>query len=405
MSVRRTVAQYSAGVLLLSAFAVGPSVAFGETAPAPGGPSDGGGAESSQDQSGDFDTRISLSADAVPAGKAVDLTVHCFPGPERGTAEVTVVGPNGFEEPLVPQDAPPGGTGVWQFTVPDNATEDDQYSFVVKIGKWNNNVTLSVSEGADEDGDDDQGDEGQGSGDQGEGNQGDGDQGGDGEDGGGDQGTDDDGSENGADSGSDDQTQDDGDGSGDGSQQGDAQEDDGANGTGSEAGSGAGSDSGDDTDADAERDPAPSAGGDRGAASRPAPQQPPAAPGSATNDFPAATPEATADQEQSAALAVLMTSLFAHGVSSGQVGTSPDEARTVIDPSAEASEIGTPAGDAADALGASDAGAAGEDGTGSASADDELAATGTNTLVPAAIAGLALLGGIGLLRLQRRHRD
>ena len=45
-----------------------------------------------------------------------------------------------------------------------------------------------------------------------------------------------------------------------------------------------------------------------------------------------------------AALAVLMTNLFAGGVSSGSVGTTPDQARTVIDPSADASEIEVPAG-------------------------------------------------------------
>ena len=148
--------------------------------------------------------------------------------------------------------------------------------------------------------------------------------------------------------------------------------------------------------------PAPSAGGDPAQGSRPDPQQPPEQPGSATNDFPAATPGPTAEQQRSAALAVLMTSLFANGVSSGEVGTSPEDARDVIDPSAEASET---AGDDASGEGARGDAAdeAGADAAGSGEADgDELAETGTNALMPAVVAGLAILGGAALLI--RRHR-
>ena len=148
--------------------------------------------------------------------------------------------------------------------------------------------------------------------------------------------------------------------------------------------------------------PAPSAGGDPAQGSRPDSQQPPEQPGSATNDFPAATPGPTAEQQRSAALAVLMTSLFANGVSSGEVGTSPEDAHDVIDPSAEASET---AGDDASGEGARGDAAdeAGADAAGSGEADgDELAETGTNALMPAVVAGLAILGGAALLI--RRHR-
>ena len=150
--------------------------------------------------------------------------------------------------------------------------------------------------------------------------------------------------------------------------------------------------------------PAPSAGGDPAQGSRPDPQQPPEQAGSATNDFPAATPGPTAEQQRSAALAVLMTSLFANGVSSGEVGTSPEDARDVIDPSAEASETAgdDASGDGEGARGGA-ADEAGADAAGSGEADgDELAETGTNALMPAVVAGLAILGGAALLI--RRHR-
>ncbi|MDV3296300.1 MAG: hypothetical protein LOY01_10880, partial [Brachybacterium paraconglomeratum] len=140
-----------------------------------------------------------------------------------------------------------------------------------------------------------------------------------------------------------------------------------------------------------------SSANDNAASGSNAPAQPPAAPGSATNDFPAAQQEATADQKQSATLAVLMTKLFAGGVSSGSVGTTPDQARTVIDPSADASEIEVPTG-------ASDAGGSSDDGSGSESSDgDALAATGSNMLVPAGIAAAAILLGAGLKIHQLRR--
>ena len=84
-----------------------------------------------------------------------------------------------------------------------------------------------------------------------------------------------------------------------------------------------------------------------------------------------------------------MTKLFAGGVSSGSVGTTPDQARTVIDPSADASEIEVPAG--------SGTGGSSDDGSGSETSDgDALAATGSNMLVPAGIAAAAILLGAGL---------
>lgn len=91
-----------------------------------------------------------------------------------------------------------------------------------------------------------------------------------------------------------------------------------------------------------------------------------------------------------------MTKLFAGGVSSGSVGTTPDQARTVIDPSADASEIEVPAG--------SDTGGSSDSGSGSESSDgDALAATGSNMLVPAGIAAAAILLGAGLKIHQLRR--
>ena len=91
-----------------------------------------------------------------------------------------------------------------------------------------------------------------------------------------------------------------------------------------------------------------------------------------------------------------MTKLFAGGVSSGSVGTTPDQARTVIDPSADASEIEVPAG--------SDNGSSSDSGSGSESSDgDALAATGSNMLVPAGIAAAAILLGAGLKIHQLRR--
>ena len=128
------------------------------------------------------------------------------------------------------------------------------------------------------------------------------------------------------------------------------------------------------------------------------------APGTATNDFPAAAPEYTAEQRKTGATAALMTSLFAHGVSGGQVGISPAEADARIG-------AGTPGGErGASDSGRSNASDGGGDLAGDPSGSDggsdsggELAETGTEVSIAAAGAGIALLGGAGLLWRSRRR--
>ena len=86
-----------------------------------------------------------------------------------------------------------------------------------------------------------------------------------------------------------------------------------------------------------------------------------------------------------------MTSLFAHGVSEGEVGTSPADAEARADGD---TDHGTTDGeDPADGTGASDGGA------------DELAETGVEVTGPAALAALMLTGGAGLLWHQRRREN
>ena len=424
MSVRRTVAQSSAGLLLLAAFAAGPTAVYAE----PGDPSDSGSGEPqcTQDANGQYETTLSVAPSQVAPGQTVSLTVRCFPGPDRQAATVDVTGKNGQLGELDPISRAPGSTDTLTFTVPENAAEGD-YLFVVNIGTFNNNAPFTVvGDGAGDEGD---GDNGSGGDDGSDGNEGGGDDGsddsgsgsGDGEDGA-DQGDDTtDPSEGGDGSGSDDTGQEQG---GDDQNLGDTE---GADGTGSDNGDDAGAgDSGSDDEQqdtgngnaadDTEDSEEEQQGGDTTASGSPtkpfpggekgdntsassandnasstgnAPAQPPAAPGSATNDFPAAQQEATADQKQSAALAVLMTKLFAGGVSSGSVGTTPDQARTVIDPSAAPSEIEVPAG--------SDTGGSSDNGSDSETSDgNALAATGSNMLIPAGIAAAAILLGAGL---------
>ncbi|MDN5901490.1 MAG: LPXTG cell wall anchor domain-containing protein, partial [Brachybacterium sp.] len=144
-----------------------------------------------------------------------------------------------------------------------------------------------------------------------------------------------------------------------------------------------------------EQDSAPPTAADRPGASSPtSDSSTPTDPGTATDDPPSSTPEYDADQKEAAALAVLMTSLFAHGVSDGEVGISPAEARA----EAEASGAGS-AADEADGSSSADSDDASDGG------GDELAETGTEASTPAALAGLTLLGGAGLLWHQRRRRD
>lgn len=82
-----------------------------------------------------------------------------------------------------------------------------------------------------------------------------------------------------------------------------------------------------------------------------------------------------------------MTSLFAHGVSDGEAGLSPAEVDAELPDDGSASD----GNDSSDDDGASDG-----DG-------EELAETGADITVPAALAGLALIGGTGLLWHQRRR--
>ena len=408
MSVRRTVAQSSAGLLLLAAFAAGPSVAFGDAPATPGGPgpSDGG---CSQDENGAYVPTLSVTPETVEQGRSVTLIVQCYP--DRSTPEVEVIAPDGSTvKNLESVSIGPGGEYAWEYSVMPEAVPGE-YLFKISSETLNDNKPFTVTEptpkpeptdppttpvpdpDAPEEPAEPAPDEDDGSTTPGEGG----------------------GGESGGERGDTSEP-------GDGDQQqdvGNRGSTDGNSGTGGdqEQGTGNGGPSendgrpdvtegsdeeqqgGDTTASGSPTKPFPgdeesgetsaSSANDNAASGSNAPAQPPAAPGSATNDFPAAQQEATADQKQSAALAVLMTKLFAGGVSSGSLGTTPDQARTVIDPSADASEIEVPAG--------SDNGSSSDDGSGSESSDgDALAATGSNMLVPAGIAAAAILLGAGL---------
>lgn len=401
MSVRRTVAQSSAGLLLLAAFAAGPAVAFGDAPAAPGGPgpSDGGCAE-------DAPATAFADTSTYEADGRVTITGTCFPGRENVSANLIFEGTDVEASDAGTTDGSgtvyltfePGSEGTYTAALKSDGGIQADVTFTVEGaasepgggGEEEEEPPPTTDPGPGEgddseergEGDEDQGNEDPDSGDDGQ--EQDGEDSGSGEDdpeqGGDDHNSVDDGSV----------------GDSDGDQ---AQETE----NGDEAGNVEGSDEeqqGDDTTApgsptkplpgnEESGDTSASAANDNAAKKGNAPAQPPAAPGSATNDFPAAQQEATADQKQSAALAVLMTKLFAGGVSSGSVGATPEQARTVIDPSVDASEIEVPAG--------SDNGGSSDDGSGSVSSDgDALAATGSNMLVPAGIAAAAILLGAGL---------
>ncbi|MFX7094760.1 hypothetical protein ABTI17_19900, partial [Acinetobacter baumannii] len=85
----------------------------------------------------------SVAPSQVAPGNTVDLTMHCFPGPERETARVTVTGPKGFFKEADSISAAPGGTETLTFKVPEGAEAGD-YSFVVNAGSFNNNATFEV---------------------------------------------------------------------------------------------------------------------------------------------------------------------------------------------------------------------------------------------------------------------
>ncbi|WME22402.1 hypothetical protein [Brachybacterium sp. GU-2] len=418
MSVRRTVAQSSAGLLLLAAFAAGPTAVYA----APGGPSDGGG-DGEQPTACEENAipQVTITPGEPKVGDEVTFIGQCFP--INSPAQVTVI--NDETQPLAELVAV-GKDGSFSYTYSAAIGGDHRYQIEVNgspVADGSFAVAGEDSEdtGENEGGDSDNPDGGEGGGsdggeggdDNGSGDDGEdpsdpgdgGEQGGEGSDSG------DDGQEPGdtgqnpgddeASSGNDSDTADDSSTGGGSTTDDDQGQDTGNDG---ESGNTAGSDEeqqqgGNATDSSSPTKPFPGdeEGGETSASSAngnaasrgSAPAQPPAAPGSATNDFPAAQQEATADQKQSAALAVLMTKLFAGGVSSGSVGTTPDQARTVIDPSADASEIEVPAG--------SDNGGSSDDGSGSeTSGGDALAATGSNMLVPAGIAAAAILLGAGL---------
>ena len=413
MSVRRTVAQSSAGLLLLAAFAAGPTAVYA----APDA-SDGGGGEQPTCDTGAPATAFT-DASSYATGETVTITGTCFPGHDEVTVDVLVDGD--FVKTLGPETT--SGDGTVSFTFEPSA--ENSYIAMLKSDTAQADAPFTVEGGGSEPGgggdeeedpppttepdpgeggdseEPGEGGAGQGSEDPDSGDHGQ-------EQGGDDQSSNDDGSGgdesgNGVDSGADD--------SGDGgdSESGDDQAQETENGEESGNAEGPeeeqqqggnttapgsptkpfpGGEKGDNTSASSANDNASSTGG--------APAQPQAAPGSATNDFPAAQQAATADQKQSAALAVLMTKLFAGGVSSGSVGTTPDQARAVIDPSADASEIEVPAG--------SDNGGSSDDGSGSESSDgNALAATGSNILLPAGIAAAAILLGAGLRIHQLRR--
>lgn len=412
MSVRRTVAQSSAGLLLLAAFAAGPSAVYAEPSASDGNESEQPTCETGAPATASADTSTYETTGTVT------ITGTCFPGHQLAYADILVDGD--VVESLGPETV--SGDGSVSFSFEPGSDGSDLA--MLKSDTVQADVPFTVEGAASEpveDGEEGEepppatdpdpgvgdepggGDEGQGNEDPDSGDDGqehDGDDSGSGEDAqeqgdddqnSGDDGSADDEAGDGGDSSSDDEQNQD---SGNSDESGNAEDSD----EGQQGGDNTASDSPTKPSADSEEDgdTSASAANDNAASKGSASAQPPAAPGSATNNFPAAAPEATADQKQSAALAVLMTQLFAGGVSSGSVGTTPDQARTVIDPSADASEIEVPAG--------SDTGGSSDDGSGSESSDgDALAATGSNMLVPAGIAATAILLGAGLKIHQLRR--
>lgn len=412
MSVRRTVAQSSAGLLLLAAFAAGPSAVYAEPSASDGNESEQPTCETGAPATASADTSTYETTGTVT------ITGTCFPGHQLAYADILVDGD--VVESLGPETVSGDGSVSFSF----EPGSDGSYLAMLKSDTVQADVPFTVEGAASEpveDGEEGEepppatdpdpgvgdepggGDEGQGNEDPDSGDDGqehDGDDSGSGEDAqeqgdddqnSGDDGSADDEAGDGGDSSSDDEQNQD---SGNSDESSNAEDSD----EGQQGGDNTASDSPTKPSADSEEDgdTSASAANDNAASKGSASAQPPAAPGSATNNFPAAAPEATADQKQSAALAVLMTQLFAGGVSSGSVGTTPDQARTVIDPSADASEIEVPAG--------SDTGGSSDDGSGSESSDgDALAATGSNMLVPAGIAATAILLGAGLKIHQLRR--
>ncbi|WP_212647621.1 hypothetical protein [Brachybacterium massiliense] len=154
-------------------------------------------------------------------------------------------------------------------------------------------------------------------------------------------------------------------------------------GSGEETGSGTG-----DTGSGGEQGsegPGPSAGEPTQPENDP-PSPAPSSPGPDASDDPEQPSGRTAEQEEAAAHAAALTSLFAFGLSGGQMGTSPED-------------IGDPSG----AGSATDGSGSGNSGSGASDGGGELAETGTEVSAAAGLAALSLVGGAGLLWHQRRR--
>lgn len=453
MIVRRDRAAIRGGAGLLFAVAciVGPAVAH--AAPAPDeDTTQQGGAECEE-----ASPSLTVTASEVEVGETVGIKASCFS--PRAKVEGHVIMPSGERFDLSLRELGSDGSGSWTFPTVEvgdhgvvlNSEDDSEQATggfdVIESsedgsgeddgsgdGQDDGNGNRDNPGGGDDEGDDGDTDNGDGAG--GEGTEGgdggtDGGQTGDGGNPGGD------GTEGGDDDTDDGQTGDAGSGEGedDGAEGGDngsgsaddvdtgsndndesaGQQPDGG-GTGDGGSTGQQPDDGNDNESQpgANGPPAPSEDEDDSdrsgltadagpTASEQKPSSPaPASPAPATNDFPAAAPKYTAEQREAASLAVLMTSLFAHGVSNGQVGISPAEAGT---PNADDTD-GDGAGDGSSTgSGSSGNGDASDGGEASDGGGEELAETGAEVTGPAALAALALAGGAGLLWYHRRRNS
>lgn len=150
MSVRRTVAQSSAGLLLLAAFAAGPSVAFGDAPASPGGPgpSDGGCATDAVPQA-------FVSPTSPKVGETVTITGQCFP--ERGAIVLNVSDAKGGYYSV---EATVGGSGSVTATFTPEVDGEHTFIFNYEGGQQPADGAFNVQgDGSDDTGDDEDGDE------------------------------------------------------------------------------------------------------------------------------------------------------------------------------------------------------------------------------------------------------
>ena len=136
MSVRRTVAQSSAGLLLLAAFAAGPAAVYA----APGEPSDGGGGEQPSPSECEDGTPASASADtsSYATNGTVTITGTCFP--TRVPVKIDVITPDAV---ITIFDGLADGSGTVVSTFePEPGVE---YSATIKADGGEANVQFSVS--------------------------------------------------------------------------------------------------------------------------------------------------------------------------------------------------------------------------------------------------------------------